>query len=516
MALTRLVNLVDEPLKAALYALLLLILGYPALVITYNLLFHSLRKVPGPKLWAATLLPAYYNRLRGTAVFRIKELHDQYGPVVRVAPEELSFIDGQAWKDIYGYNTANTVAFERDALQAGPEEAGTPGLLRSKGEQHNRLRRTLNHAFSDKALKQQEGLIKNYADMLIGVLNRRAELQKSDPDRPDAQINMVEMYHFTTFDAMADLSFGQPLGLLKQRYTAWVSFLLSHVKSVAYMHAIARWPILARSVKYLLPKSVKEGREEFFGYCVAKVEERMAVQTERPDFWSLIVKNQDEKGITRQEMYAVASDFMVAGTETTATLLSGATWYLCTYPDKMKKLCDEIRSFGSADELTLQSLQNTVYLQAVLQESLRVYPAVPAGGMRLVPKEGYTICGEYYPGYSGPFASGRVTCSVMPYVANHSAYNFHNPDAFVPERFVPDPPAEYRDDKKGAFKPFGHGPRVCIGENLAWHNARLILAYVIYHFDISLVDEKDVWVDQPIMELWMKKPLLVKLSPVQR
>ena len=58
--------------------------------------------------------------------------------------------------------------------------------------------------------------------------------------------------------------------------------------------------------------------------------------------------------------------FMVAGTETTSTLLSGATWYLCKNPDKMKKLCDEIRSFGSADELTLQSLQNTVYLSAVL------------------------------------------------------------------------------------------------------------------------------------------------------
>lgn len=72
---------------AALFALLILALGYPALVITsYNLCFHPLRKVPGPKLWAATLLPAYYNRIRGTAIFRIKELHDQYGPVVRVAP----------------------------------------------------------------------------------------------------------------------------------------------------------------------------------------------------------------------------------------------------------------------------------------------------------------------------------------------------------------------------------------------------------------------------------------------
>ncbi len=175
------------------------------------------------------------------------------------------------------------------------------------------------------------------------------------------------------------------------------------------MHAIARWPLLAQSVKYLIPKKVKEGRQEFFGYCVAKVDERMATQTERPDFWTFLVKNQAEKGITRQEMYAVASDFMVAGTETTSTLLSGATWYLCKNPDKMKKLCDEIRSFGSADELTLQSLQNTVYLSAVLQEALRVYPAVPAGGMRLVPKEGYTICGNFYPGYSGPFASGRVS-----------------------------------------------------------------------------------------------------------
>jgi len=91
--------------------------------------------------------------------------------------------------------------FERDALQAGREEAGTPALLRSKDEQHKRLRRTL---------KQQEPLIKKYAEMLISVLNRRAGLQHNDLGHPDARIDMVEMYHFTTLDVCLSPYFDLP------------------------------------------------------------------------------------------------------------------------------------------------------------------------------------------------------------------------------------------------------------------------------------------------------------------
>lgn len=89
---------------------------------------------------------------------------------------------------------------------------------------------------------------------------------------------------------------------------------------------------------------------------------------------------------------------MVAGTETTATLLSGLTYLLLTHPDSMKKLVTEIRSpFASSDEISMEAIQALPYLGACIKEALRKYPPVPVGLPRLTPAEGSTVCGYFVP-----------------------------------------------------------------------------------------------------------------------
>jgi cytochrome P450 len=164
------------------------------------------------------------------------------------------------------------------------------------------------------------------------------------------------------------------------------------------MHAIARWPVLSASMKYLMPPSVKKLRESHFRYCMDQVDKRMAVKTDRSDFWSLIIRAGAERDISKSQLYATMSDFMIAGTETTATLLSGLTYYLCKNPEKMARLVDEIRQFRTYDDLTLGSLQALPYLAACIEEGLRMYPPVPVGTMRLAPAEGAVVCGRWVPG----------------------------------------------------------------------------------------------------------------------
>src|ERR1700755_639339 len=97
--------------------------------------------------------------------------------------------------------------------------------------------------------------------------------------------------------------------------------------------------------------------------------------------------NRDEKsGLTRQEMYSNASLFMIAGTETTATELSGMTYYLLKNPDKLKNLTDEIRgAFASDADITMERVAQLKYVQAVVEEGLRLYPPVANGLPRIVP-----------------------------------------------------------------------------------------------------------------------------------
>ena len=82
-------------------ALGLLVLFWCAARCIYNLYFHPLSGLPGPRLWAASRLPFIYHLLRGTLVKRERMLHEKYGGAIRVAPDEVSFATEEAWNDIY-------------------------------------------------------------------------------------------------------------------------------------------------------------------------------------------------------------------------------------------------------------------------------------------------------------------------------------------------------------------------------------------------------------------------------
>jgi cytochrome P450 len=146
---------------------------------------------------------------------------------------------------------------------------------------------------------------------------------------------------------------------------------------------------------------------------------------------------------------------MIAGTETTATALSGTTYQLLTNPDKLKLLKEEIRtSFDSLDDLHLEPLARSKYLMAVLQEGLRMYPPVPSALPRKVPAGGATVCGEWLP--------EGTSLGVHHLATYRSEEFFRKPYEFHPERWLGDP--EFKDDKLDAMEPFSVGPRNCVGK----------------------------------------------------
>ena len=106
-----------------------------------------------------------------------------------------------------------------------------------------------------------------------------------------------------------------------------------------------------------------------------------------------------------------ANVLLVAGSETTATLLSGCLFLLTTNRDKLNKVVEEVRtSFSSDEEITLQSASRLSYMMACLNESLRRYPPVPSGLPRVVPKGGGQVAGRFVPeGVSGPYS--MINCS---------------------------------------------------------------------------------------------------------
>jgi len=204
---------------------------------------------------------------------------------------------------------------------------------------------------------------------------------------------------------------------------------------------------------------VSRMRMEFYKLATKKVDDRVNNGSQRPDFFTHVLKNNGigEKALTRPEMVSNSILLMVAGSETTATLLSGATYLLLTNPIVYEKLVTEIRSkFTSADQITFEEVNKLEYLIAVLQESLRYYPPVPTGFPRVVPKGGDKISGHYIPEGTSVYVSQHT--------ANHSPRNFADPEAFIPERWLKDAPAKFKDDNHAAMNPFSFGPRNCLGK----------------------------------------------------
>lgn len=285
------------------------------------------------------------------------------------------------------------------------------------------------------------------------------------------------------------------------------------VKVIGKFIAIRQLPFMPWLLPKLIPASARRKQREHEKYSSDRVDRRLARDPERPDIWTEVLRRSDDgmgnatAGMSLAEMHANAAVFMMAGTETTATLLSGLTYYLLVNPDKLAKLVAEVRGhFTSEKNITVDALAKLPYLNACIDEGLRMYPPVSGGLPRKVPAEGATIAETWVP--------GNVSVAVNQRATYQSSTNFCNPTSFVPERFLGN--QEYTNDNFAALQPFSLGPRNCIGKNLAYHEMRLLLTMLLFNFDISLEEESKDWADQKVFIFWDKKPLMVKLKAVRR
>ncbi|KAJ5257242.1 hypothetical protein N7478_013346 [Penicillium angulare] len=472
-------------------SILTLFLSAAAANAFYELAINPLKKYKGPKLAAITRIPFFYHSMRGNFNKWISNIHVQYGDVVRVAPDELSYSSGEAWKDIYGHGAAGKKSTNKDLRFYGPTFNGAPDIIRANGPDHARFRRNFSNAFSDKALREQQPLIGQYVDMFIDCLNT---ITQQDPDR---KIEMVRLFNLTTFDIMGDLTFGESLDLLAGTGDDnWVTAIFASVKasSLRRMGRYATW--MAFFVQKSIPETLKIKSLMHYSSCMKRVDKRIDAshKAERPDIWGLVMNQKEELQLSKAEMYANSQIFMLAGTETTATALSGLTYQLLMNPEKLETITKEIReTFQKDSDIGLIALGQMKYLNACIDEGLRIYPPVPIGLPRLAP------------------SGGMVTAvSVNHWATYRNPRNFQRPNEFLPERWLS---SEFVSDNKSAFQPFSFGPRNCLGKNLAYHEMRIILAKFLYNFDLTLTPESVGWAEQKVYGLWQKNKLMVQLKP---
>ncbi|KAH6650517.1 cytochrome P450 [Chaetomium tenue] len=494
----------------------ILLLTYPLLTLTYNLLLHPLRHIPGPLLNRASPLPWAIRHALGTSAFHTQRLHARYGAVVRIAPNHLSFTSPRAWRDIYGslprdgsYTSVWPEVPKSKTFTSATDDQ-EESVIQAGFHEHARLRRALAPGFTDAALRVQERVFRGYVERLVGKIGEKCGGGGEDGVE-GAVMDVEKWYNWTTFDIAGDLVFGRAFGCLeKEEYHPWIAFLMGTLTAAAAMVSIiylgGRWlvRILFKTVGQKSILALREMTEEM-------VSHRLAMEKGRDDLFEGLVKHREEWNISFEKFSSNGLVLTLGGSETIATTLCGATYLLLENPETMKRLSQEVRgAFNNADEITVKALSQLPYLTAAINETLRMYPPVTSDLIRVIPPEGKNIAGHY--------VTGGTYVEIQQWSINHSPDNWVDPWTFNPNRFLlEDDKAREAGNIMEACQPFSWGPRNCLGRNLAYAELRLILARIIFDFDMKLAGDSGDWIGrQKTFPLWARVPLNVHFTPVKR
>ncbi|SMY28276.1 unnamed protein product [Zymoseptoria tritici ST99CH_1A5] len=468
----------------------------------YQLHFHPLASHPGPLLGRLTQLYDLYHAYIGDKHILYHHLHQKYGPIVRFSPNSLSINDPAALKTIYahGANVQKSVFYK--CFRAAPTAIST--LLATEKQHHARKRRIMGQAFSESALRGFEGFVVGHVEDLVGRIGEVVGSSSSSSSRGQegekwsAPLDMANWCNWLVFDIMGDLVFGRSFGTLGEKpENRRGIFLLGRAARRNY--TIAAMPMLLYTgLEKVLPilRGLYLDRCQYLAFGKKQVMERTregagSAEPVRRDIFSFLLHAKDPEsgaGMPMPELWMEGNTLIVAGSDTTSTTLSATLHYLLHGPHTLHRLESEILStFSSPSEIAMgPKLQSCTYLRAVLDETLRMTPAV--GGLlpREVLPDGLSI-----PSLDLHLPAG-VDVGVPIYAIHHHKDYVVDPFVFDPERWIREDHAQDREKLMSVFNPFSIGHRGCLGKPLVYMELGIAVARLVWEFEMRLSEVQRV------------------------
>lgn len=236
---------------------------------------------------------------QGKLAFDLRDLYAKYGPIVRIAPNELAFSEPDAWKDIYGHRVgAAQGAEEMDKYHTFYRTEGEVLSISSGDrEYHGRLRRQLAHGFSERALREQEPLIGSYMSLLVERLREHCvDRDRIDPETglpAKMKLDMKTWYNWTTFDVIGDLVFGESFGSLERaKDDPWVEAINGSIRFLGIINGVKHMGL--ESLFMWLVKMTNKSRAEHDRRMMDKLYRRVKMDKERPDLIEGLLKKREE------------------------------------------------------------------------------------------------------------------------------------------------------------------------------------------------------------------------------
>ncbi|KAG6007056.1 hypothetical protein E4U21_006416 [Claviceps maximensis] len=431
-------------------------------MLVYRAFMHRLGGFRGPFL---ARLSSFYITFRACKKHRlfeeIDQLHAQYGDIVRVGPNELSIADPE---------TQHLVFARESRCIKGPwydmnHPTSSVQITRNPNE-HDFRRRGWDKALGTKALREYEPRIHTHTQQLL----QEVESSRGKP------FDMSKWLQFYTFDVIGNLAFSTRFDTMKH------GALHDFCKTI---HANVEYIGLFRHLPWAFPlyraiPGLNSARSTSWKWLIEQVTWRKQTVLEDLDIFSWLSNSFESNALTSEydkrnfieELYLA----VFAGSDTTAITMTCLCFELARHPDVAAKLRNELHDYFAAHETPdALSLSKAKYLNACIDETLRLYPAIPSGLQRVTPREGLQLGKVYIP--------GETILHVRTYHLQRDERCFVHPNEFIPERWTTRPELV---KNASVMSPFGTGCYACAGRQLALMEIRQVISTIVHQYNLHL------------------------------
>ncbi|KAI1371034.1 cytochrome P450 [Hypoxylon crocopeplum] len=461
--------------------------------------WRKLSKAPGPALAGCTDLWRAYQQYNGKLRQKLLDLHFECGPIVRYGVRSISISDPEVINVVYGSRAGFITADSYKVLVGIQNGKEVPSLVSTTDEgRHGALRRSVANAFTPTAVLDYEKAVDETIAELLDIISGKKTFDLS---------SMILWY---TMDAAGRFSFGEPLGCLQAEDDVGGSIQLirDRFNHWGWWSSI---PKLERLV-YRNPIAMRQKRAPsgMAAAAVTKIKARAGQpksESGDTDLLQRFLENSKDHPValdTAGVIGMLMSTISGAG-DTTATTVTAALFNLFKNPDSLEKLEDELSLAGLPEIPEFSQVSKLPYLNAVIKESMRVFPVISWPMERSVPQGGATIAGMFFP------EGTSVGCLPS---AVHQRVDIFGEDAHVfrPDRWLT-PNREQLRQMEASHMGFSRGRRSCLGQNVAMMQMKKVIPALLMKFKLSLTDPKASLEGDFSPAVACLKPLYVNTQP---
>ena len=327
-------------------------------------------------------------------------IHERYGPIVRIAPNELSLSSPHAAREVL---SAGKGFHKTDFYRVFPPPENPDIFTETREAVHAVKKRYASNPYSMATMHTMASFIEDTEQLLAQKFDGMCKSK-------DQYCNLGDWLHYFAFDVLGEIAFSRKFGFLEAGYD--LDNAIKTIDDVQWYDGIIgqipEWDYAFRQnpLWKLVPTS-KEGALLITRLAVEEIDKREKLgsnQLERKDLLSqLFAAHEKAPGnFGKGDVFAVAHGAIFAGSDSTASTMQSFCHNVLRRADIYKKIKAEIDEATAAGKLSYMPQWNEVqalpYFQACLKEAMRIRPAVGLNITRLVPAQGAEIDGVQYPG----------------------------------------------------------------------------------------------------------------------